>query len=78
MATRKVTPILRGIDRPSVVAAADAAARDDAERALSQARAIIDLLQGAAAHGAIEPPSNEESLAQTLGVVRDLLDTIRA
>jgi hypothetical protein len=58
-----------------VVAAADAAAKDDAERAVTRARAIVDLLQGAAAHGAIEPPSNGESLACTLDAVRDLLDT---
>jgi hypothetical protein len=75
MATRNVTPVLRGIDKPSVVAAADAEARDNAERALTQARAIVDLLQGAAAHAAIEPPSNGESLACTLGVVLELLDT---
>ncbi len=45
-----------------------------AEEALTAAHAIVDLLQGAAAHGAIEPPSNEESLAQVLGVARDLIE----
>ncbi|HXO64048.1 MAG TPA: hypothetical protein VN882_05055 [Steroidobacteraceae bacterium] len=45
-----------------------------AEITLSQAIGIVDLLQGAAARGAIEPPSNEESLARTLAVVLELLD----
>jgi hypothetical protein len=38
----------------------------NAQKALDQARGIIDLPQGAAAHNAIEPPSNGESLAQAL------------
>lgn len=46
----------------------------DAGDTLYRARAILDLLQGAAAHGAIEPPSNGESLAQALGVVIELID----
>jgi hypothetical protein len=84
MAIHKATPfkVLRGVpvnpvtDRPSVVAEADAEARNKAERAFSQAQGIIDLLQVAAAHGAIaEEPGVDESLAQTLDVVRDLLDT---
>lgn len=45
-----------------------------AEEALTAAHAIIDLTQAAAAHGAIEPPSNEETLAQVLGVARDLIE----
>jgi hypothetical protein len=45
---------------------------DGAEQAPCHARAIVDLLQGAAAHRDIVPPSNHESLAQTLGVVIDL------
>jgi hypothetical protein len=52
-------------------------ALDTADIALGQALGIVDLLQGAAAHGAIEPPSNEESLARTLAVVRDLLEKVR-
>jgi len=56
------------------------AARDltTAEEALGRARGIVDLLQGAAAHEAIEPPSNHDSLAQALGVVRDLLDDVKS
>lgn len=49
-----------------------------AEEALARARGIVDLLQGAAAHEAIEPPSNHDSLAQALGVVRDLLDEVES
>jgi hypothetical protein len=45
---------------------------------LGRARAIVDLLQGAAAHGAIEPPVNDESLARALGVVLDLLDEVQS
>jgi hypothetical protein len=47
---------------------------DAAEVALARARGIVDLLQGAAAFGALELPSSGESLAQALGTVRDLLD----
>ncbi len=46
-----------------------------AEVPFAQALAIIDILQGAAASDSIEPPSNGESLAGTLAVVRDLLET---
>ena len=49
----------------------------DTAVALDQARAVVDLLQRAAAHRAIEPPSNEESLARTLHGVRALLDKVR-
>jgi hypothetical protein len=48
--------------------------RERAEQQLSRAIALVDLLQGAACHGAIEPPANEESLARALAVVRDLLE----
>jgi hypothetical protein len=47
---------------------------DTAEVALGQAIGIVDLLQGAAAFGAIEPPSNHGSLARTLAVVLELLE----
>jgi hypothetical protein len=47
---------------------------DTAEVALGQAIGIVDLLQGAATFGAIEPPSNHESLARTLAIVLELLD----
>jgi hypothetical protein len=47
-----------------------------AEEAVCRAHAIVDLLQGAAAYGAIEPPANDESLAHALGLVRDLLDEV--
>jgi hypothetical protein len=50
---------------------------DVAEVALQQAIGIIDVLQGAAAHGSIEPPSNEESLARVLAVVLDLLEKVQ-
>jgi hypothetical protein len=50
---------------------------DTAGEALARARGIVDLLQGAAAHGAIEPPSNEGSLADTLEVVLGLLDEVK-
>jgi hypothetical protein len=70
MSTDNVTPIGRG----------EAAAQDlgAAENALGRARAIVDLLQGAAAHEAIEPPANDESLALALGLVRDLLDEVES
>jgi hypothetical protein len=72
MSTNNVTPIKRG--------AGEASAQDlgAAETAFSRARAIVDLLQGAAAHEAIEPPANDESLAIALGLVRDLLDEVES
>jgi hypothetical protein len=48
-----------------------------ADESLANAEAIIDLLQGAAAHGAIEEPANNESLARALSVVRELLEDVR-
>ncbi len=49
-----------------------------ADIALAQAHGIIDLLQGAACHGAIEPPANDESLARSLEVVLQLLEQVRS
>jgi hypothetical protein len=66
-----VTPIGRGArETPHDLGAA--------EKALDRAHAIVDLLQGAAAHGAIEPPANDESLARALDVVLDLLDEVKS
>lgn len=47
-----------------------------AEEAWHKAYGLIDVLAGAASHGALEPPANEEALAQTLNIVRDLLAEI--
>jgi hypothetical protein len=69
MSTDNVTPFKSGSLKPPQDLTA-------AEECLARARGIVDLLQGAAAHEAIEPPSNNESLAQTLGVVRELLDGV--
>ena len=48
-----------------------------ADNALANAYATVDLLQGAAAHGAIEEPANNESLARVLSVVREQLEDVR-
>lgn len=69
MSARKVTPF-----RPPPEAINVSERNEEAQQALIRALAILDILQGAAAFGAIEPPSNEESLAQTLDVVRDLIE----
>jgi len=74
MKTDNVTPIHGGAGLPSISRLREL---DTAQSALFQARAIVDVLQGAAAHGALEPPSNEESLARTLSVVLDLLDRVQ-
>lgn len=49
---------------------------DAANQALLKAKSLVDLLQGAAAHGAIEPPANDESLACALEMVFELLETV--
>lgn len=75
MSGDNVTPIRSGSEPP-----APPRSRRDLEAAevpLEQAIAIVDLLQGAACHAAIEPPANEESLARALAVVLDLLNTVR-
>ena len=48
-----------------------------AAESLANAYATVDLLQGAAAHGAIEEPANNESLARVLSVVREQLEDVR-
>ena len=59
---------------PLAVQRLTADAVDAIDIALSRAIGIVDLLQGAAAHGAIEEPSNHESLARALATVLDLLE----
>jgi hypothetical protein len=70
MSTDNVTPICAGKARNPDQDL------DAAQQALKRAQALVDLLQGAAAHGAIEPPANEESLASALGIVFDLLEEV--
>jgi len=67
--TDNVTPI-----RPGARERSRADDLNTADIALNRAIAMVDLLQGAAARGAID---SGESLAQTLGVVHDLLEETR-
>jgi hypothetical protein len=76
MAADNVTPIPRDAQKAKEGRASDAfKSFETADEALRRARAIVDLLQSAAAFGAIEPPSNEAALADALDVVYNLLGT---
>jgi hypothetical protein len=72
MSAGNVTPIKPGSEPPKP--SRPGRDLDTAEVALGQAIGILDLMQGAAAFGAIEPPSNHGSLARTLAVVLELLE----